>query len=71
MPKQKIDDLKKEIGYMKISPRCKNCRYYMETKDKKKLRHYPYTTFVIRKKCALFNFATKPNAYCNKWEIQK
>ncbi len=69
MSKQKLDDLKKEIGYMKQSPRCSNCRHYAEIEDEKRLSHYPYTHYVVHKRCKRFNFATKPNAYCNEWEM--
>ena len=72
MPKQKLDKLKEKIHYMKESPRCGNCKYYEETRSKKKLRHYPYTTYTIHRRCTLFDFATRPNAVClSDWKAKE
>ena len=71
MAKLKLDEIKKKIGYVKQSPRCGNCEYFDEVRDIKRLKHYPFTTFVIHRKCSKFGFATKPNAYCKEWELEE
>ncbi len=65
--KKKVDEIKKEIGYVKQSPRCANCKHYNEFIENKMMGAF-YKQRIIHRECKLFNFATKPNAFCDHWE---
>ena len=59
-----IKNIKKAINYQKIVPRCDNCKYYKEIREKNKYGYY-----IIKKRiCKLYEFTTKAHAICDKYE---